>query len=645
MKIIEKNKILLGIIISSIILIGFLLRFLNFSSVVTDNMVQLKGADAYFFTRQAQLINEFGDLPAIDQNICFPDGYANQREAILYPFLISALSGLGSIDSVTAYLSPILALIVSVFVLLILIELMPHKWNAILVGVGVISFTGIQYLARSYFGFGDRHILEVALLTIGLYFLIKAWNRENIYWAVASGVAFALYQLTWSQTSLVVLLLVISIFAYYLFTPKVSKKFTIINIIFLALQIPAGIWANYEQSIGISLIGIVIIISGYFINIKLKKQSHKLWSTLVIAILGLIIANIFFGEFTSKLSNIIFGFLGPKTDGPVVSEAQPMLSIYSEITLLPPNVVFFQLTLFALSLWGFVKMLNGKNLIIALFGLFIAALSFHRIRSEYYFVVLSAISLSYLTLTNPKLFKYFIILIIGFALTFYISWVGDLKNQQSSLAFTSADYKMANWMKENLPAQNLDDPSRVGVLADWQLGYLYTYIASQPLLAEPNFCNNLKPIEFFLMQDEEKAFQYAKDNRIKYIITKELDYSKYYYYLSQTGASDDFGIVKAQYFGKESIYYDQEYYQRMFSRLYNFNGLGSLANDVYTIDKSGQATKYSSFEEARKSSPGSTYYSNDNKKSSVPLNDLKHFKLVHVEADLSGGVKLFEVLD
>jgi len=513
------------------------------------------------------------------------------------------------------------------------------------VGVGVISFTGIQYLARSYFGFGDRHILEVALLTIGLYFLIKAWNRENIYWAVASGVAFALYQLTWSQTSLVVLLLVISIFAYYLFTPKVSKKFTIINIIFLALQIPAGIWANYEQSIGISLIGIVIIISGYFINIKLKKQSHKLWSTLVIAILGLIIANIFFGEFTSKLSNIIFGFLGPKTSGPVVSEAQPMLDIYSEITLLPPNVVFFQLTLFALSLWGFVKMLNGKNLIIALFGLFIAALSFHRIRSEYYFVVLSAISLSYLTLTNPKLFKYFIILIIGFALTFYISWVGDLKNQQSSLAFTSADYKMANWMKENLPAQNLDDPSRVGVLADWQLGYLYTYIASQPLLAEPNFCNNLKPIEFFLMQDEEKAFQYAKDNRIKYIITKELDYSKYYYYLSQTGASDDFGIVKAQYFGKESIYYDQEYYQRMFSRLYNFNGLGSLANDVYTIDKSGQATKYSSFEEARKSSPGSTYYSNDNKKSSVPLNDLKHFKLVHVEADLSGGVKLFEVLD
>ncbi len=645
MKIIEKNKILLGIIISSIILIGFLLRFLNFSSVMTDNMVQLKGADAYFFTRQAQLINEVGDLPAVDQNICFPDGYANQREAILYPFLISALSGLGSIDSVTAYLSPILALIVSVFVLLILIELMPHKWNAILVGVGVISFTGIQYLARSYFGFGDRHILEVALLTIGLYFLIKAWNRENIYWAVASGVAFALYQLTWSQTSLVVLLLVLSIFAYYLFSPKVSKKFTIINIIFLALQIPAGIWASYEQSIGISLIGIVLLISGYFINIKLKKQSHKLWSTLVIAILGLIIANIFFGEFTSKLSNIIFGFLGPKTSGPVVSEAQPMLDIYSEITLLPPNVVFFQLTLFALSLWGFVKMLNGKNLIIALFGLFIAALSFHRIRSEYYFVVLSAISLAYLTLTNPKLFKYFIILIIGFALTFYISWVGDLKNQQSSLAFTSADYKMANWMKENLPAQNLDDPSRVGVLADWQLGYLYTYIASQPLLAEPNFCNNLKPIEFFLMQDEEKAFQYAKDNRIKYIVTKELDYSKYYYYLSQTGASDDFGIVKAQYFGKESIYYDQEYYQRMFSRLYNFNGLSSSADAVYTIDKSGQATKFNSFEEARKTSPGSTYYSNDNKKSSVPLNDLKHFKLVHIEADLSGGVKLFEVLD
>ena len=645
MKTTKPNKILPVIIIASIILIGFLLRFLNFSSVMTDNMVQLKGADAYFFTRQAQLINEYGDLPEVDQNICFPDGYANQREAILYPFLISSLSGLGSIDSVTAYLSPVLALIVSVFVLLILIEIMPGKWNAILIGVGVISLTGIQYLARSYFGFGDRHILEVALLTIGLYFLIKAWNRENIYWGIASGLAFALYQLTWSQTSLLVLLLIVSIFAYYLFEPKVSKNFTIINLIFLILQIPAGIWANYEQSIGISLIGIITLISGHFINLKFKKRSTRIWITIALAVAGLIVGNIFFGDFFNRLSNIIFGFLGPKTSGPVVSEAQPMLDIYSEITILPPNVTFFQLAIFALTLWGFVKMFNGKNLIIAIFGLFIAALSFHRIRSEYYFVVLSAISLAYLTFTNPNTFKYLAILIVGFTITFNISWIQDLANQQSSLAFSSADYKMANWMKESIPEQNIDDPLRVGVLADWQLGYLYTYLAGQPLLAEPNFCNSVKPIEFFLMQDEEKAYQYAKSNKIKYIIAKEIDYSKYYYYLSQVGASKDFGIVKAKYLGQDNIFYDQSYYQRMFARLYNFNGLSSSSNEVFTIDKSNQAILYDSFEEARSASPASTYYSPDSKKSSVPLNDLKHFKLVHIEADSSGGVKLFEVVD
>ncbi len=642
----KENKFVIGIIISLVILLGFFLRFLNYSSVITDNMVQLKGADAYFFTRQAQLINENGFLPEVDQNICFPDGYHNQKEAILYPFLLSGLSsmGFGTLDSVTAFLSPILALVVSVFVLLILMELIPKSWKAIYIGLGVISFTGIQYLARSYFGFGDRHILEVALLTIGLYFLIKAWNRENIYWAIASGVSFAIYQLTWSQTSLIVLLLVFAIVLYYIKEPVVSKKITIINIVFLLLQIPAGLWANYQQSIGISILGILAILFSAFVNFKFKSISKRLLVSILFMAGVLIFISMFFGDFLNKLMIIVFGFIGQKSDGPVVSEAQPMLAIYSEITLLPPNVVLFQLILFALSIWGLIKMFKAKTFIIGVFGLFIAALSFHRIRSEYYFVVFSAISTAYLVFTNPNLFKYLVVVIIGFLITFNISWISDLQNQQSSLAFTNADYKMATWMKTNIPEQDVQSTNRVGVLADWQLGYLYTYLAGQPILAEPNFCNSIKPIEFFLLQDEEKAYNYAKDKNIKYIITKELDYSKYYYYLSQVGKDSEFGITKASYSDKSGIFYDQEFYQRMFSRLYTFNGLATQSGKVFTIDKNSKATMYPSFEEARKTSPGATYYSVDPKSSSVPLNDLKHFKLLHIEADSYGGVKLFEVI-
>ena len=216
-------------------------------------------------------------------------------------------------------------------------ELIPKSWKAIYIGLGVISFTGIQYLARSYFGFGDRHILEVALLTIGLYFLIKAWNRENIYWAIASGVSFAIYQLTWSQTSLIVLLLVFAIVLYYIKEPVVSKKITIINIVFLLLQIPAGLWANYQQSIGISILGILAILFSAFVNFKFKSISKRLLVSILFMAGVLIFISMFFGDFLNKLMIIVFGFIGQKSDGPVVSEAQPMLAIYSEITLLPPT--------------------------------------------------------------------------------------------------------------------------------------------------------------------------------------------------------------------------------------------------------------------------------------------------------------------
>jgi hypothetical protein len=197
-------------------------------------------------------------------------------------------------------------------------------------------------------------------------------------------------------------------------------------------------------------------------------------------------------------------------------------------------------------------------------------------------------------------------------------------------------------MKTSLPAVSEQDPE-YGILADWQLGYLYTYLADKPLLAEPNFCNYDVPTRFFMMQDEQAAYNLVKELGIKYILVKYMDYNKYYYYLNQLGASEEFGLTKAKLPEGEKILYDQGYYQRMFVRLYNFNGLGYDPSVVYTLNDKQDVTSYANFNDAVKSGAGS-YYSADLNASSVPLKALEHFRLVKISYDNYGGVKLFEVL-
>jgi len=634
-KIWDLPKILL---LLAIVLLGFLMRFLSFENVMTDNLVQLKGADAYFFARQASLITSQGDLPYLDENICYPEGYVNQREAILYPALLSLAGQFTSIETAIAYLSPILALFTSIVLVFILLELFPKSYKAVMIGAAVISFTGIQYIARSYFGFGDRHVLEAFLLALGLLFLIKAWNRESIKYSFLSGIVFALYQLSWSQTSLLILLLILAIAIKYIFTKDISNRFTIINLVFLALQLPSGIWASYAQSIGITILGILTIFSLHIINRKFKTAGSRSLVLLVSSLLLLILTIIFFRDFADKLGVIIWGFIGNRSSGPVVSEAQPMFTIYSNISLLPPTAVTFQVALFALSIYGLIKYLQDKDITIAVFGLALALLALIRIRSEYYYVLFSALGLAYLVIKHPQSFTYIVILLAGFFLTYIAAWTQDLQAQRSSLAFSNADYEMAVWMRENLP----DTSERYGIMADWQLGYLYTYLADKPILAEPNFCNYLKPTEFFLLKDEAQARDMLHSLGVKYVLVKKIDLNKYYYFLTQTNAKDQFKVAQAELEGSKVVLYDQSYYQRMFVKMYNFNGQASSPGKVYTIT-GNDVNEYPSFEEAVKSGSGN-YYSIDENIPSIPIDKLQYFELVHTTIDSSGGVKLFKLL-
>jgi hypothetical protein len=273
-------------------------------------------------------------------------------------------------------------------------------------------------------------------------------------------------------------------------------------------------------------------------------------------------------------------------------------------------------------------------------------LSLIRIRSEYYFIIFAGIGVAYAINKYKNLFYLVIACVLLFFVQYVSAWSSDLAAQRSSLAFSNADYLMGEWMKINLPKVDTTDnvTPEYGVLADWPLGYLYTYISKQPLFAEPNFCNYIEPSRFLIMGNEEEAYNYMKANKLRYVITKPMDINKYYYYLTQLQVEKQMMAVNGTVDGVQKLFINQKYFQSMGARLFNYNGEAVMPTKVYTISADKKLSEFATYQEAL--GTGATdFFSVDTNSSPVPLGALEHFKLIRTENDSKGGVKLFEVVD
>jgi hypothetical protein len=214
---------------------------------------------------------------------------------------------------------------------------------------------------------------------------------------------------------------------------------------------------------------------------------------------------------------------------------------------------------------------------------------------------------------------------------------------------------MAAWMKTNLPDTGVatagnyssDNTAKYGILADWQLGYLYTYLADKPMEAEPNFCNYNVPTEFLMQTDENLAYQMLKSNGIKYVLVKQMDLNKYYYYLSQLGQTDEFKAVSGSVSGTQYVFIDAGFYQRMAVRLFDFDGQAYTPVNIFAINATSKSLdQYTSYDKAAAVlGPNVSLYSTSYSQSPVPLAALQHFQLIQSFTDTTGGVKLFQVVD
>jgi hypothetical protein len=486
--------------------------------------------------------------------------------------------------------------------------------------------------------------LETFLFTLGILGFIKAINKGSYKWIVLSAIGFALYNYSWAQASLMLLIFGVGAILTILFKDKISPKMLQFLLIVYSVQlIPALLFSN-SQLLGLSL-GLMLM-SGvaFIIRNKIESRGRRLLFITLGLVLLMIFLNFAFNEFYLKLLNVIDSYANPKNAGPSVSEAAPMFSIYSSIEF--GDTVFLQLITMGVGVYGLFLALKRQNYIFFFSGISLFVLSLIRIRSEYYFLIFAGIGVSYAISKHKNLFYLIIACVVLFFFQYVSAWTSDLSAQRSSLAFTNSDYKMGEWMKTNLPS--ITDTDNVtpeyGVLADWPLGYLYTYISKKPLFAEPNFCHYLNPAMFSIMNNEDEAYIFMKNNTLKYVIVKPMDVNKFYYNLTQMKVEKQLMAVKGTIEGVEKLFINQSYFQSMGARLYNFNGGAVIPTKVYTISLNKELSEFGTFEEAS-ATKVTDFFSIDTNSSPVPLEALKHFKLIHTEGSPTTGVKLFQVID
>jgi len=264
--------------------------------------------------------------------------------------------------------------------------------------------------------------------------------------------------------------------------------------------------------------------------------------------------------------------------------------------------------------------------------------------------------------------------------------------KQARYAPSDAWCSSLSWLKENTPDPfgNPDfyyefyelpfqyPESAYGVMAWWDYGYWITRIAHRLPNANPS--QNRKAVtsvaSFFTAQDEESAQEIRQELGSSYIIID-----------NQTATSKFWAI--ATWAGKEStefsdIYYvpeqgrlmpfqlfHPEYYRSLVVRLYNFDGKAVTPERLFVISyqpkvsREGKpykeitsAEQFDSYEEAEayllSQKSGNYKIVNDNPfVSPVPLEALKHYRLIHSSKNLtrlpSGevipSIKIFEYID
>jgi len=256
---------------------------------------------------------------------------------------------------------------------------------------------------------------------------------------------------------------------------------------------------------------------------------------------------------------------------------------------------------------------------------------------------------------------------------------------QARFAPSDAWCSALSWLKENTPTPFGDPDSyyelyesssspkpTYGVIAWWDYGYWITRIAHRVPYTNPS--QNPPPVtktaQFFLSQHEDSAQEIIENSGLRYIIidheTALID--------PKTGTGKFWAIVlwaerdQAEYFDIyyrrvgdrvfRTLFFYPEYYRSLSTRLYNFDGKAVTPESSLVISYEERKTRegipykeitseerFDSYEEAEayllsQESANYRIVSTNPLISPVPLEELKHYRLIHSSESYQPGVEM-----
>jgi asparagine N-glycosylation enzyme membrane subunit Stt3 len=183
----KRTTILTLVIICAVALA---VRLLSMGSVFGGSFVSFIETDSYSRMFYAQAI---ASMP-------FWEGVAYTfSNNLLFSGLVAGLSLVMPLELAGAILPPILGVTTVVLVYLLATRLFNQPIG--LISAAFVAIIPSEFLHRTLLGFADHHALEVLLLTLTLYLLVRAWQASSRawVWTGAAGLTLVAYVVNWKS--------------------------------------------------------------------------------------------------------------------------------------------------------------------------------------------------------------------------------------------------------------------------------------------------------------------------------------------------------------------------------------------------------------------------------------------------------------
>jgi len=348
---ITSKKVVLTLAV--ICVIAFILRVvLPMQTVFGDGYINFLEGDAYnrmWYAVKIQTMPFFSGLTYSVQN------------GLLFPWLIALLGHIFPIELVGAWLPPVLA--VGVIVLVYLIGANVFNTFVGLLSALFVAIIPSEFYHRSLLGFPDHHVMEVFLMALVVYLVIKAIRVQHwfSYYSLGAGFALFLYLANW--TAGILMIGILGLVALVFIIRRLFRDRTE--------------WKQPVVSLGtISMVGVALYLCfGGFVRYFWWLPGQEAGNQFVVQAAGV----------ASEMITTWFTPVSQRT----ISELMPLLMPFGKLNI---GVVYMNLHLFvptfimgAVFLWYWRK--DKANLFILIWALVLLVITLNERRFLYYFTL------------------------------------------------------------------------------------------------------------------------------------------------------------------------------------------------------------------------------------------------------------------